>query len=376
MLAPYHLIDVYARGALGEFAAFVWMPLIALGLEALPKRWAVPLLAMSFAGLILSNLPVALLVSIFLIAPFCLHRLWRDRSVLLPGALAGGLGVALAAFYLLPALTLQEHVTTSLLWGAYYKPSSWFLWNGPPIVFLFLLPPIALAMAMLSLLARSVWSVITVVAALAAVGLIPFVWDIPLLARTQFPWRLLCVVEFAAITALTARPPRPVWFALAAAVLMFPYLTGISRALDAIHKPVDEAELARVMPDAPEYLPRGFDVSDVRDLQRSVNLAPYRKLPRAPVIVVPRRAHVTLHRAAFPIWRVEKNGVDVPTQGPLISFDATPGVYRVVRVAIWQEWIGGLVSLAAAMLLAGWSLLVRGGPAGARRRPRTPATQS
>src|SRR4030095_100225 len=37
-------------------------------------------------------------------------------------------------------------------------------------------------------------------------GLLPWFWDLPLLGKVQFPWRLLLVVEFALLTALCLAP--------------------------------------------------------------------------------------------------------------------------------------------------------------------------
>jgi uncharacterized membrane protein len=68
MIAPYHLLDFYERGAQAESLAVVLIPLIALGLR--DKRPF--LLAISYAGLILTHLPLALLASLFLIFPYVL----------------------------------------------------------------------------------------------------------------------------------------------------------------------------------------------------------------------------------------------------------------------------------------------------------------
>jgi hypothetical protein len=46
-----------------------------------------------------------------------------------------------------------------------------------------------------------------------------------------------------------------------------------------------------------------------------------------------------------------RDGSPVPHQGPLISFDAQPGIYRIERVAIWQEKVGLAISMMAALLL-------------------------
>ncbi|HEX6860202.1 MAG TPA: hypothetical protein VF138_08410 [Caulobacteraceae bacterium] len=374
MVAPYHLLDLYSRGALAEFAAFVWLPLIALAIEALPKRWAPPLLAVSFAGLILSHLPTALLAGLFLIAPLAVRKVRQDRDALLPGLVAGALGLALCAFYLLPALTLQEHVSISLLWSDFYGPSHWRL-DKASTLYLLSLAPIAPAMALLALPSRSFWAGVTVVAALAALQLIPVIWHIPLLAKVQFPWRLLAVVEFAAITAVSFRAPRRLWLKAALVLLAAPYLVNGIRAGRMLTAPRDYTSVNRVLPDAPEYLPRGFDVSAVGDRMRAVDLSPYRALPSPPTMVRSAGA-ITVRRFAFPIWRVEKEGIEVKSHGPLITFQATPGVYRVVRVRLWQERLGALVSLLAALSLLAMYPPAPAGPAKAHPRPRTAGTPS
>ena len=114
MAAPYHLFDLYVRGGLAEHAAFVWIPLLAMGVAGLPDRRAIALLAASYAGLILTHLPVALLATVFLLLPLGLARAARSPRLLVPGVTAIALGLGLAAIYLLPALTLQEHISSEL----------------------------------------------------------------------------------------------------------------------------------------------------------------------------------------------------------------------------------------------------------------------
>lgn len=356
MIAPYHLIDVLVRGALAEYAAFVWLPLIALGIERLPRRRGAVLLALSWGAMIASHLPVAMLTALFLIAPLMAHRVWRDRAALLPGAAAGLTGTALAAFYWLPALTLQDHISASLLWDHGYLATAWSIWTSSFELF----PCLALGLIVLAWPDRSIWTVIAVVAALAAVRLIPFLWDIPLLNKAQFPWRVLCIAEFAAITALMSARPRWPVLAMGGTLLLFPWLVGGITTAGNLSKTVDYTRIARVMPDAPEYLPAGFDLSRVTHPDRWTDLSATRGLPRGEAIRVTKAGPVTLHRAAFPIWRVTRDGRPVPSVGPLIRFDATPGLYRIERVALWQERVGLWLSLAAGLaLLLGWLRPIR-----------------
>src|SRR5437868_7198127 len=110
MIGPYHVVDFYGRGAQAECLGVAFIPLIALGIRrASEKRPA--LLAFAYAGLILTHLPLALLTSLFLIAPYCLWHRSIGRCV---PPLASG--IAMAAIYLLPALALQKYRHTEFLW--------------------------------------------------------------------------------------------------------------------------------------------------------------------------------------------------------------------------------------------------------------------
>jgi hypothetical protein len=374
MVAPYHLLDHYVRGALAEHAAFIWLPLIALGIRALPSRSGVVVLAVAYGGLIMTHLPVALLATVFLILPLAVHRVARTRAALGPGLLAGGLGVALAGVYLLPALTLQEHVSIEVLWTPHHQVQTWLTWADPSQR-TFLAQLILLALAAVGVAVRAAvqtraawpWAVLTTVAAAAVFGLVPFVWSIPMLAKVQFPWRLLCIVEFAAITAFAlARPDRQfrALAAIAYVMVLCPVLMKSGQALGRALATPDYAESIEInMPDAPEYLPRGY-LKSTEAIDEIPDPGAYAHLPLASTIHVTEPGTVTLRRAAFPIWRVvDAAGHEVPTHGPLLGFEAEPGRYRVERVTIWQERIGAWISFIAALVVA----VVAAGPLFAKR---------
>jgi hypothetical protein len=347
MILPYHLLDFYTRGALAELGAFIWLPLIALGIQRLPERRGMILLALSYGGLSITHLPVAMLTGLFLIAPLIAHRYWRDRTILWPALIAGTLAIGLAAFYLLPALTLQDRISSALLWGGRYRPSTWTVGT----MYFAIVPCIALATAVLSFATRSVWTGITLLACIAGLNLIPHLWDLPPLDKAQFPWRLMCIAEFAAITSFVSVRPR-LWISgIGAALLMPPYIYAGAQAGVYMTRDVDYAAMARTMPDAIEYLPAGFPMSAVHEKDRLADLRPYRSLPRTTEIDVKAAGPVSLHRFAFPIWRVTRDGREVPSTGPVITFHAQPGHYRLERTRIWQEVAGALLSLAAALTL-------------------------
>ncbi|MDI1296118.1 MAG: integral membrane-like protein [bacterium] len=361
MAAPYHLMDIYVRGALAETAAFTLLPLVALGIARLPRRNGFLLLCLSFAGLLITHLPMALLTGIFLIVPLLIGRLRTNQTILPSAAFAGALAFGLAAFYLVPALTLQRYVSTQWLWGPYHQPSSWSALSPHSLIYQF---PAFLAVAPVGMLiasgAQPSWRFITLGTGLASIGLIPFLWDLPLLGQVQFPWRLLAIVEFAAITAFVSARPQP-WAARLAAILaVFAYGHWTQRTVDSFFRPVDFVALARDLPDAAEYLPSGFDGNLIRKTDRMMDLRQWQSLPRSDVMTVTRPGLVKVGRAAFPIWRVERDGVIIPSSGPMLHFEAdAPGTYRITRVMLWQEVTGGMISLLSVLVLAGLFLPVR-----------------
>jgi hypothetical protein len=265
MAAPYHLTDWYQRAALAEFAAFAWLPLIALAIEAQPRRWATPLLAVAFAGLVMTHLPVALLTCVGLIAPMVLAR----REHLAAYAMAGALGLGLSAIYLLPALTLQDRISTEALFSPFYRPASWAPWG--PNAALWVLP-LALCPAALALGRSRFWLALTLFAAAMSLALIPFVWSLPAINQVQFPWRMLVVAEFAAVTAVALSPPRLVVLALALALSAPAYARAANVAVHSLANTYGP-EIDRDLPDAAEYLPAGSYVSDITAQSRVVDLS-------------------------------------------------------------------------------------------------------
>ncbi len=381
MAAPYHLLDFHGRGALAEFGAFVWLPLIALAVErAGRRRGATALLAVAYAALILTHTPSALLASLFLIVPQGMAAIRRDRRALLPLALGLGTGIALAAAYLVPALLLQSNTNMALMVLPYYQPRSWSLWSAVPPVANWevqrfagfaLLPGLVGAIALAGGAAPRVlrlWPALALATAVVAAGLLPWLWAGPLLERVQFPWRLLTVTEFAAVTTIVTALDRRRMLLLALPFLLLSLLALREGATAA--RPASLFALwQRNLPDAMEYLPRGLARPEISESERRGLMARFHRPPvsggRIVVtdgdileIEVAAPGPVTVRRFAFPVWRVDQNGHDVPVRATypdrLITFVAgSPGRYRLTRVHHPTEKIGAAISLAGlAMLLA------------------------
>jgi len=360
MAAPYHLTDVYSRGALAEAGAFVWLPLIAMGLMSGHWRW----LAVSYAGLIATHLPSALLASVALIPPLAAARL---RSPGAAPAIAAGVvgGLLLSGVYLLPALALQREVAVDLLYLPYYQPQNWALWPPSGRVNPVLVSGLAMTYgAVLLTLAiwrrGSPWSALALACALAGLGLLP-IWRLPLLSQVQFPWRLFAIVDLAAVTALatgrpTSAPAIVRALALAAALgLAAPgALQLYTQNLMPFRKPMPTASIA-ARDDAPEYLPRGADASGVTAAQRRPPLERFGGEPVTTPLRVTRAETVVLRRFYFPCWVVVRDGHPVRTfasgPGRLVSFVGEPGVYELQRRTLPVEWLGAASSLAGIILL-------------------------
>lgn len=118
VLAPYHLIDLYHRGALAELLAFVWMPLVILAYTRATRRFSAQAIAggaLALALLVVTHPPTAYLFTLaFLI--FVTFYAGRTKSwqCLASGLAMVALGAAVAAFYAMPAVIEKPLVSQSV----------------------------------------------------------------------------------------------------------------------------------------------------------------------------------------------------------------------------------------------------------------------
>jgi hypothetical protein len=418
MIAPYHLLDHYLRGALAEFTTFAVLPLFVLAilLTAEKHRAGIGLLAVAFAALLMSHLPTALLVSVTVVPLYILFRAWRlaDRRAaigfLLRSALAGALGIGLAATYLLPAMLLQRWISADLFWTDYYRVENWFVVapdRWPELSFMQIIASLAAAYGLATVALGLVvlrlgpddgrrtelgfWLAISLVCLLLMSGLVPWFWQLPEVAKVQFPWRLMVIVEFAVITAFCLAPlkkpqRRVVYVLAAAAVALVPGIALIGG------EAADRIGLTRSNPgpatiESTEYQPAGYPHSPPQGGHTNPRLD---LLARVPTIDCTPAAQtcsaqadrfgalqvrvdgtepttVVLRRFYFPAWQVEmlpsrETIVVKPTdQLRLASFQAPAGRadFRLHRSALpIERWGWAVTGLSLAMLLA-WAVLPR-----------------
>lgn len=225
MLLPYHLlVDWWVRQAVGEVAAYIFMPLLILGMKRIldGERGAI-LFALALAGLVLSHLPSTLIMA-YVLGLYGLIHVWQRRArpwALVPPVLAlgcgGMLGLGLSALYWLPALTLLADVSPGMLYTAYADPLNWLFFDGRPapnprsayLASVLCLAAIGVAVLAYATLKRERSPMLGWIFGPIAFGAFMMsalsapVWAFTPISAIQFPWRTLMIVDiglaFAAI---------------------------------------------------------------------------------------------------------------------------------------------------------------------------------
>lgn len=137
---PYHLVDIYVRGALAEFWALAWFPWVLLAADALveqPNGRHVAAFGLAYGGLIWLHSLTAILFTPF-VGLFLLVRwaaVWRARGAfpwrLTWGVAAGvGLGLWIAVGFLVPNVAEQKYIALEQWTGKNYQYDKQFVYPG------------------------------------------------------------------------------------------------------------------------------------------------------------------------------------------------------------------------------------------------------
>jgi hypothetical protein len=239
LLAPYHLVDMLVRHALGEHLAFVWLPLALWGVAGTALRPGA--LRFAVGALAVAALPLTHNLTALLALPVVIGwsaLAWartRDRAGLARAAGATLLGLALSAFFWLPALADLATVSArQRLTGEYFRFWLHFVEPGQLVYSpwgfggsregtlndgmsfqIGLLHWTLSGAAALALAARFLrpggqerqeagWTALAALAVFMAAAWMTTplsrpLWDaIPGLALAQFPWRFLTLATFGA----------------------------------------------------------------------------------------------------------------------------------------------------------------------------------
>ena len=359
--APYNAYNFYQRGAQAEFFAMALLPFVMLGLRRLneQQKGGFALAALAYAALIATHLPLALLASLFLFAPYTAVMAWRRPASLGRFAAALTTGIALSAIYLLPALLLEPHRDAASLWGQrFYQPANWSVWSAaalrlrPALWSLLIAWALCVPLIVLAVRERSRWAMLGILAVMLAIGIVPGLWSLPLLKSVQFPFRLFPVADFALAAAIASSRLRSGFILLLTAPMLALSAFAISapRSIEWVTLPV-----ARTLhPDVPENLPPG---------NRPYSWPSRWALEIAAAHRQPQFANGTTVEPVFyfPAWQVSCRGRQVSTfpdpDTQLLSYRGE----RCIRTLGWTaaERIGAAVSLAALLALLVASLIGR-----------------
>ncbi len=441
LVNPYLLFTAYERTAYGELLAAVWLPLLLSavlpdgsgdgahwdGKEPEPATTRVVSLAVALALVWLTNAPAAVLgsysVALVVIVRLAIQRKQpREAARLARSSIAGALlGLALAGFYLLPAIHERPWVEVglALVPGLRISDNTLFhhtfdqdhdvVLHTASLVSLTLLAMTAVALAGAWLrsaaglrlrlrLRRSVLLPVTLLFVAAAAMLtrpsLPVWRFVPELAFLQFPWRLLAIVGVLlglALALALRQLPLNRWAAAGlslalAAGFSQPFARQFTQPCERGGTPADLArrfETGTGVEPTDEYTPEPAD-NDVLHPgsppfwlgDRPDEPAPKGATgpaPRQLTLVLKRPEDLILNLRDFPAWQVTVNGRsggDRPQRDDgLLTIPLPAGEVRVtVRERLTPDHIAGdLLSVAALAIMA---VLSFGGRL--RRRGRSP----
>lgn len=230
--APYRALDIYVRGAVGEFNALIFLPFIfwsVLEFIRTQKNKYLIFLALSFSGLLLSHNITSLIFTPF-VAVWSLLLFWYyKKSWRLLISLAGSfvLAFSISGFFLLPVILEKKLVHVDSMISGYFNYLAHFVslkqlffsthWGygssefGPHDDLSFSVGILhwffALVAAVIAFISRkknklAFWVLVFLgIAGIFSAFMIHqrsvFIWNrIPLLAYLQFPWRFLALVIF------------------------------------------------------------------------------------------------------------------------------------------------------------------------------------
>lgn len=408
--APFHLVELVVRGSIGEAYTYAFLPLTLYGILRTwetKKMASILLTAAGAALLILSHNAISLVF--FGVVILFIVFLAPDGKRRLLSLISLSLGLALTAFYWIPAMLERKYTYGDLFMREMYKThfppiwqffipnfanSTWWQTGGVAVGFGFL-QTIALAVALYLLFIRKIAQQRTKRLVLFALSLITLslffmqpvsriFWErIPTLRMFQFPWRLLSVVIFA--TALLAVVLIPSMKRVKTSRLMILILLAVIPTLVYFRPPLGfdkidetyfwnyllnttyfgETDLVWSAGPANSYPLHRIEIiegeADLKELTLTGASHRYTITALTPVRIVDRTQY-------FPGWRVYANEEKIPIEFQdqnwrgLITFRLPPGRH-VVNVAFGESPVrlmAEMVSLATLAFLSFWFLIKRG----------------
>jgi hypothetical protein len=405
------LLMTYLRSDFAEQLACAILPLVLLFalklselLDAHSNPSWIPLFALCFAGVWLSNAPAGVVASYavaFLFGWAALtKRSWR---ILLRGAAGVALGLGLAGFYIVPAAFEQRWVNISQALSSGLLPSqnflfsriddvehTWFNWIASTcallLILLFCISVIASGRFSLPLDAklrmREAWTALLLLGAVASLLMFRIttpLWNyLPKLRFVQFPWRWMSVVAIVSSCFLAAAVERRRgWFLFALVlVLSFPLASFLVNNgwWDRDEVPTQQAAITEGLgfDGTDEYDPLGDDHQDLPLKAPRTKILPAPpgslSIPDARVqiekwtteeiylrIDTPSQARLALRLLNYPAWGVQVNGKRVQPERledvnqMVIPVEKGTSEIRVRFMPTLDRTLGLLLTLASVL---------------------------
>jgi hypothetical protein len=401
---PYHLVIIFYRSDFAELLTSALFPLLIwLTILLAREGWRrVPGFACVFAVVWLSNAPAAVIATYFVVVIILVYCVLEGSlRAALPAATAGVTGLALAAFYILPAAYEQRWVNISDALDFSLQPWHNFLFAkaGDPEFILFNFKISAVALFVIAVFAisavfaarqrlrgRTMFWILFTLGALPVILMFPiatFVWVyIPEMKFVQFPWRtlsplaLVAAFFFAAAVAPSHRK-WPAWLAAALSLAALAAWMSTNNWWDTQGPPAVTSAISTGAgyEGADEYVPAGCDRYDLpNDAPRAAALNTDSNEPlKSPnlhlhiegwqaeqrIISVdsPDPIILAVKLFPYPAWNATRNGtpLEVATDPCIVPMQLSlPAGHSDVVLNFARTWdrkLGNAISLATALAL-------------------------
>lgn len=412
IFAPYHAVQLYVRGAVGELWTLVFLPLIFYGLMKADRGFRPVLIgAIGIAGVIVSHTVLGFIVVLLCVIEIIhvvffgfFRKMKLIRSHVFPSIALVGMGMALSCFFWLPALVQMglTNVAAQVGGGADYKDhfvcvaqfwnSAWgfggsipgcvdglsfrlgkiyiFIFAlGTSLVFLtrnrknLVLPVSAIILFVLGVYMMTEWS--------------EWLWrSVPLLPYIQYPWRFLVFTELGvavigawSLSLLHTRRILQIFICVVGVSItlfislklftpQYIYDFGITNTVSLVDI---RARYSRI---SDEYLPKDFDrkkidgtlmmYGAVDDLIGEIRQYSSTSILKKWMISVEEKSDIRLGMAYLPGWSVRVDGIDtrvsVDRGMPKVAVSKGEHVIDVRLKSTPMEKLGNVISLASVFL--------------------------
>lgn len=408
MVLPYHVLDLYWRGALAELLGLVFLPLLIyfalrVGEKGRPVDYAG--LGLTYGLLVMTHLPVGYLMSFTLVVYAIAWSLMeRNKTILL--RIAGGmsLGLLVSAIYLLPAVVeakyAHEENSGIFPYDTGYLPS---LPAGNDIFrdtlnHSFMLQAIALAVALIvvrsmwrarnnskpvPLSPTRLWATMGVSATFMVTALSFYVSKlIPRTELVQFPWRWLAIAGLftslllaAAIDSLSGdsamRRRRSIYRSAILVVVCLNVWLTVQRVIVGAQGNTSVPTTSQLVD--PNYTPRGSTLPrQLNDTPRAmidpkdgvVEILRWDPQHREVGVRVYEPTRIRLKTYNFPGWTARIDGKPVPMLSDMDGVqivDVSAGAHTIEAsfVNTPPRTAGALLSALALLAVIGLAILDR-----------------